>query len=259
MIIVLSPSKTLDFITKTSVEYTNPEFLNETFELILTLRKLTKTDISRLMSISENLASLSYVRYAHFSTTPTLEASRPAIYAFKGDVYNGLAIDHYNDEDIQYAQNHLRIISGLYGLLRPLDLIQPYRLEMGVKLANHKGKNLYEYWKDIVTIKLNALLQSTNDNILVNLASTEYFKAINIKLLQSKLITPVFKEKKGDKEKIVALFAKRARGMMASYIVKNRINTVEGLKEFKQDGYRFDGVTSLKDQIVFIREAIKDE
>ena len=117
MIIVLSPSKTLDFITKTSVEYTNPEFLNETFELILALRKLTKTDISRLMSISENLAFLNYVRYAHFSITPTLDASRPAIYAFKGDVYNGLAIDHYNDKDIQYAQNHLRIISGLYGLL----------------------------------------------------------------------------------------------------------------------------------------------
>jgi len=256
MIIILSPSKSLDFSTKINAEYSNPELLNEALELILALRKLTKADISQLMAISENLSALNYARYTNFSTSPTPDNARPAIYAFKGDVYDGLAVSNFNDEDIRYAQAHLRIISGLYGLLRPLDLIQPYRLEMATKLVNYRGKNLYEYWEDIITIKLNELLQSANNSTLVNLASMEYFKAINTKLLKGKLITPVFKEKKGDNEKVVALFAKRARGMMASYIITNRINTIESIKEFKQDVYKFHETSSSEEQLVFIRESV---
>ena len=252
MIVIISPSKTLDFSTKINTEYSSPDFLKETSDLIQILRKLTKVDISRLMSLSDNLTSLNYMRYASFSTSFTLDNANQAIYAFKGDVYEGLAIDKYSNEDIHYAQAHLRIISGLYGLLRPLDLIQPYRLEMGTKLANSKGNDLYAYWGNSITTKLNELLQLSDTNILVNLASIEYFKAINTKLLHANLITPIFKEKKGGTEKVVALFAKRARGMMSSYIMKNRINTLEGIKEFKQNGYQFDQASSFAQELVFI-------
>jgi len=257
MIVIISPSKTLDFSTKINTEYSRHEFLKETSDLIQILRKLTKVDISRLMSLSDNLTSLNYMRYASFSTSFTLDNASQAIYAFKGDVYEGLAIDKYSNEDIHYAQAHLRIISGLYGLLRPLDLIQPYRLEMGTKLANSKGNDLYAYWGNSITTKLNELLQLADTNILVNLASIEYFKAINTKLLHANLITPIFKEKKGGTEKVVALFAKRARGMMASYIMKNRINTLEGIKEFKQNGYQFDQASSFAQELVFIRESVR--
>ena len=256
MIVIISPSKTLDFSSKISTKYSNPVFLKEALELIIALRKLTKDDVSRLMTLSERLATINCERYANFSVPFTLDNARQAIYAFKGDVYEGLAIDNYNDEDIYYANAHLRIISGLYGLLRPLDLIQPYRLEMGTKLGNPKGKDLYAYWKDVVTITLNELFQSADNRILVNLASTEYFKAIDPKMLQCKLITPIFKEKKGDSEKTVAIFAKRARGMMASYIITNRINTIESLKEFKQNNYQFDAPSSSGEQLVFIRQTL---
>ena len=256
MIVVISPSKTLDFSSEINDGYTNPEFLEETFKLIIALRKLTKIEILKLMNLSENLTILNYQRYHNFSLPFTLDNARQAIYAFKGDVYHGLAVNNFHQENIQYAQLHLRIISGLYGLLRPLDLIQAYRLEMGTKLVNQKGKDLYAYWGDTLTVKLNEVLQSEDNDILVNLASTEYFKVINKKLLQASLITPVFKEKKGDSLKVVALFAKRARGMMASYIIKNRIKTTEDLKQFNEDGYIFNKAASNEDQLVFVRTTL---
>ena len=207
------------------------------------------------MDLSKKLAALNYQRYADFNVPFTLDNARQAIYAFKGDVYDGLGVNNYNDQDIIYANEHLRIISGLYGLLRPLDLIQAYRLEMKTKFLNNKGKDFYAYWGNKITTKLNELLQSKDNNTLVNLASTEYFKVVNPKILQGTLITPIFKEKRGDTETVVTLFTKRARGMMASYIIKNRINTIDGIKGFHENSYKFHESRSLDGQLVFVRES----
>ena len=208
------------------------------------------------MDLSKKLAALNYQRYADFNVPFTLDNARQAIYAFKGDVYDGLGVNNYNDQDIIYANEHLRIISGLYGLLRPLDLIQAYRLEMKTKFLNNKGKDFYAYWGNKITTKLNELLQSKDNNTLVNLASTEYFKVVNPKILRATIITPIFKEKKEATEKIVTLFVKRARGAMASYIIKNRINTIDGIKEFHENGYKFHESKSLDGQLVFVRESL---
>ena len=253
MILIISPSKTLDFSGQSQDEYTNSDFFEESFSLIKILRSLRVSEIVRLMDLSQKLAVLNHQRYLDFSFPFNLENSRQAIYAFKGDVYDGLKAEAFKPDDIIYAQSHLRIISGLYGLLKPLDLIQPYRLEMGIKLTNQRGKDLYKYWGDIITIKLNELLKNQDNNSLVNLASVEYFKAINRNLLQGNLVTPVFKERKNDGYKVVPIFAKRARGMMASYIIKNRIRNTNDIKLFNEDNYKFNKTASNENELVFTR------
>jgi hypothetical protein len=253
MIVVISPSKTLDFSGKSKGEHTIPDFLENSIELLKVLCKLTVSEIAELMDLSEKLAVLNYRRYHDFSIPFTLENSRQAIYAFKGDVYEGLDAEAFTQEDIKYAQSHLRIISGLYGLLRPLDLIQPYRLEMGIKLSNQNYKNLYEYWGNKITVKLNELLKTGGNNLLVNLASTEYFKVLNPKLFNARLVTPVFKERKNREYKVIPIFAKKARGLMASYIIKHRVENSDGIKQFREDGYGFNPNLSTETELVFTR------
>jgi cytoplasmic iron level regulating protein YaaA (DUF328/UPF0246 family) len=253
MIVIISPSKTLDFSGKSKGEYTIPDFLENSIELLKVLCKLTVSEIAELMDLSEKLAVLNYRRYHDFSIPFTLENSRQAIYAFKGDVYEGLDAEAFTQEDIKYAQSHLRIISGLYGLLRPLDLIQPYRLEMGIKLSNQNYKNLYEYWGNKITVKLNDLLKSGENNLLVNLASTEYFKVLNPKLFNARLVTPVFKERKNREYKVIPIFAKKARGFMASYIIKHRVENSDDIKQFREDGYGFNPNLSTETELVFTR------
>ena len=253
MIVVISPSKTLDFSGKSKGEYTIPDFLENSIELLKVLCKLTVSEIAELMDLSEKLAVLNYRRYHDFSIPFTLENSRQAIYAFKGDVYEGLDAEAFTQEDIKYAQSHLRIISGLYGLLRPLDLIQPYRLEMGIRLSNQNYKNLYEYWGNKITVKLNELLKTGGKNLLVNLASTEYFKVLNPKLFNARLVTPVFKERKNREYKVIPISAKKARGFMASYIIKHRVENSDGIKQFREDGYGFNPNLSTETELVFTR------
>lgn len=254
MILIISPSKTLDFSSHNQANYyTNSDFVEESFYLIKVLRNLTISEISVLMNLSEKLASLNHTRYLNFTLPFNLNNSRQAIYAFKGDVYDGIEVERFKPTDIDYAQSHLRIISGLYGLLKPLDLIQPYRLEMSTKLTTMYGKNLYEYWRNLITVKLNELLNTKSNKLLVNLASLEYFKVINKKLLQGNLITPIFKERKNQDCKVVPIFAKRARGMMTSYIIKNRIQNISDIKQFNKDGYAFNKSLSNESELVFIR------
>jgi cytoplasmic iron level regulating protein YaaA (DUF328/UPF0246 family) len=254
MILIISPSKTLDFSSHNQANYhTNSDFVEESFYLIKVLRNLTISEISVLMNLSEKLANLNHTRYLNFTLPFNLNNSRQAIYAFKGDVYDGIEAEYFKPTDIDYAQSHLRIISGLYGLLKPLDLIQPYRLEMSTKLTTMYGKNLYEYWGNIITVKLNELLNTKSNKLLVNLASLEYFKVINKKLLQGNLITPIFKERKNQDYKLVPIFAKRARGMMTSYIIKNRIQNISDIKQFNKDGYAFNKSLSNESELVFIR------
>lgn len=243
----------MDFSGKTTGDFTDPDFLDSSLKLIKILQKLSPAKISKLMDLSEKLAELNYTRYQEFSVPFSKANARQAIFALKGDVYDGIAVEALSKADIKYAQNHLRILSGLYGLLRPLDLIQPYRLEMGAKLANKNGKDLYKFWGDSITQKLNELLKNAHTDILVNLASNEYSKAINKKLLHANIITPVFKEKKGKDYKVVMLFAKQARGMMAAYIIKNRIENTADIKNFREDGYGFNPALSTKDEFVFVR------
>ena len=253
MIVIISPSKTLDFSGKSKGEHTIPDFLENSIELLKVLCKLTVSEIAELMDLSEKLAVLNYRRYHDFSIPFTLENSRQAIYAFKGDVYEGLDAEAFTQKDLKYAQSHLRIISGLYGLLRPLDLIQPYRLEMGIKLSNQNYKNLYEYWGNKITVKLNDLLKSGENNLLVNLASTEYFKVLNPKLFNARLVTPVFKERKNREYKVIPIFAKKARGFMASYIIKHRVENSDDIKQFREDGYGVNPNLSTETELVFTR------
>lgn len=253
MILVISPSKTLDFSGSISDKYTNPDFLDDSHKLITILRKLKVQDIAELMDLSEKLSQLNWQRYHDFTLPFSLENARQAIYAFKGDVYDGLAVEGFGASDINHANEHLRIISGLYGLLKPLDLIQPYRLEMGTKLANKNGKDLYKFWGDKITEKLNDSLEKDGSNILVNLASEEYFKAVNKRLLKGEIVTPVFKEKKGKEYKIISFFAKKARGKMVGYILKNRIKNGDAIKNFNEDGYEFNPKISSDKELVFVR------
>ena len=207
--------------------------------LIKELRKIRQQDIQQLMSVSENIAKLSADRYKSFNTPFTPKNAKQAIFAFKGDVYSGIDIEKYRDADLKYAQNHLRILSGLYGCLRPLDLIQPYRLEMKTKLHNVRGDNLYQFWGDRITDELNKELVQQKHPVLVNLASNEYFKSVKPKQLKGRLLNINFKETRDGKTRVVAIFAKRARGMMTDYILRNRIENPDDIKKFKQGGYRF--------------------
>jgi len=240
MLITLSPSKGQDFETPAlSKTCSKPEALKDSELLIKELRKIKQQDIQQLMSVSDNIARLTSDRYKSFNTPFTPKNAKQAIFAFKGDVYSGIDIEKYREADLKYAQNHLRILSGLYGCLRPLDLIQPYRLEMKTKLHNVRGENLYQFWGDRITDELNKELDKQKQAVLVNLASNEYFKSVKPKKLQGRLLNINFKETKDGKTRVVAIFAKRARGMMTDYILRNRIEKPEDIKKFKMGGYRF--------------------
>lgn len=254
MLITLSPSKGQDFEVALSTSLqSQPRQLNDSQQLINELKKYDVADIRQMMSVSENIATLNVKRFHSFSRPFNLENAKPALFAFKGDVYSTIEKDQYSEDDLGYAQNHLRILSGLYGSLRPMDLIQPYRLEMKTKLNNSRGNNLYQFWDERITDSLNLDLEAQQEATLINLASNEYFKAVKPKKLQGRLIHIAFKETKGDKTRVIAIFAKRARGMMTDFILRNRIESSEDLKEFTQAGYQYTASASTDNQWVFTR------
>ncbi len=254
MLIVISPAKKLDYDTvPAGRKSTIPEFLGHSQILIETLRRYSALDLAELMKLSIKLAELNFDRYFDWTREIGPDNAKQCLLAFKGDVYAGMGAEMLSAEDLDYAQQHLRILSGLYGLLRPLDLMMPYRLEMGTGLPNPRGKNLYEFWGDIITSQVNKALKKQGDEILVNLASNEYFKSIKPKQIAGRIITPQFKEKRDDECKMIGVFAKKARGMMARYIIRNRISEVERIKGFAEQGYSFNGPVSDSDNWVFTR------
>ncbi|MEZ9626392.1 peroxide stress protein YaaA [Aliivibrio fischeri] len=255
MLIVVSPAKTLDYETPLPTSaFTQPDFISDSAELIKVCRTLTPVDIAKLMKVSDKIASLNAVRFEEWSTTFTQENARPALFAFKGDVYTGLDANSLSESEIEYAQTNLRMLSGLYGLLKPLDLMQPYRLEMGTKLENGRGSNLYQFWGSLITNKLNQELEAQGSETLVNLASNEYFKSVKPKELKADIVTPVFKDCKNGQYKIISFYAKKARGLMARFIIQNKISNVEELKSFDSDGYYFVEAESTATTLVFKRE-----
>jgi len=257
MLTVISPAKTLDFDTPVATRRaTQPQFLSRAAELVDDARALTSRDIRELMGVSANIAELNHRRFLEWAPPFSLQNARPSLLAFKGDVYLGLEADTLNEAQLGFAQQHLRILSGLYGLLRPLDLMQPYRLEMGLPFSNRGGKNLYEFWGDAITAALNSQLRKSGTAMLVNLASQEYFRAVRPHILEAEVITPVFKERKGDQYKVVSFFAKKARGQMARFIIENEMNEPEGLKQFRAGGYRYNKSQSTEREWVFTRQQL---
>ncbi len=254
MIITLSPSKGQDFdFPPPPVKATVPAMLEDSRQLIEVLRGYSVAQIRELMSVSERIATLNVERYRNFSLPFTGENARPALFAFRGDVYRGIPVSEYDEKDLRFAQDHLRILSGLYGCLRPLDLIQPYRLEMKTRLPNPRGRDLYQFWGDRITRCLNAELARQKEPVLVNLASNEYFKAVKPGLLEGRLLQINFKEVKNGKARTIAVFAKRARGMMADHIIRNRIESPDGIRQFDREGYRFSAADSDERQWTFLR------
>jgi len=257
MLLLISPAKTLDFETpaQTSVA-TQPDFLAHSQQLIDELQQLSPPEVAALMKISAKLGDLNFGRFLNWHLPFTPDNAKQAVLAFKGDVYTGMNAQSFSKGDFTFAQKHLRILSGLYGLLRPLDLIQPYRLEMGTRFANSRGKDLYQFWGDIITDQLNQELSSSRHKLLINLASNEYFHAVNPKRLNAEIITPVFKDCKNGKYKIISFYAKKARGMMCAYIIRNRIKDIEEIKNFDTEGYRYSAASSSANQWVFTREEL---
>lgn len=253
MLILLSPSKKLDFDTSVDFPSTQPRFLERSKELVSLLKKLPKEEISSLMKLSHKLTELNVDRYQSFSTPFTDDNAKQALFAFKGDVYDGLDAPSFNEKDVSYANSHLRILSGLYGVLRPLDLMQPYRLEMGTKLENQAGKNLYAFWQDTLTSCINEDLKQQGDNVIINLASNEYSRSVKFNTLKVDVITPAFKEYRDGTYKMLMLYAKQARGMMARYLIKHRINTLDDTKKFDSDGYCYNEKLSNDNEWVFTR------
>jgi hypothetical protein len=254
MIIILSPSKTLqridiDFNSKP----TQPAFINQSEAIVKRMRSLSVNELKDLMSISQSLATLNYERFIKWQTPFNNANSYPALFTFKGDVYEGLSANDFSEKDAEFAHNHLRILSGLYGVLRPMDLMQPYRLEMGTKIDIEDSENLYQLWQEKLTEYFNNEFKGKKEKVLINLASNEYSKAINLKKIDAKVITPVFKEQKGNEYKTIAIYAKRARGLMARFAIKNRIINADDLKSFNQEGYVYAQSLSQKNQWVFIR------
>ena len=253
MIIVISPSKTLDFSPNPYHTHTLPRQLSQSQELIDTAKQLTTEDIADLMKISEKLSQLNWQRYQDFKQPFTLDNAKQALLAFKGDVYGGIESDNYNEADFAFAQKHLRILSGLYGALKPLDLIQPYRLEMGTRLQNQQGKNLYEFWDTQVTELINQDFKNDPAPLLINLASNEYYKVIKPKALNSKVLTLGFKENKAGVYKTIGIHAKRARGLMTNFIIKNRLINPEEIKTFNLENYGYNEALSSEKEWVFSR------
>lgn len=255
MLTVISPAKTLDFDTPpTTRKTTQPEFLEQSAALVEDARALSPEDIRGLMGVSEKIAELNHARFMNWGTPFDLDNAKQSVLAFKGDVYTGLDAETLSAKQLGFAQKHLRILSGLYGILRPLDLMQPYRLEMGLKFVNRGGKNLYEFWGEELTESLNRQLPKSGSQVLVNLASNEYFKSVKARSLDADIVTPAFKDLKGGKYKVVSFYAKKARGQMARYIIENELNEPEGLKKFKVDGYRFNKAESTARDWVFTRD-----
>ncbi|NCF17304.1 MAG: peroxide stress protein YaaA [Haliea sp.] len=255
MLTVISPAKTLDFDTPpTTRKSTQPLFLERSAELVEDARAMSPEDIRGLMGVSEKIADLNHRRFMNWGMPFTLDNAKQSVLAFKGDVYTGLEADTLNTAQLNFAQKHLCILSGLYGLLRPLDLMQPYRLEMGLKFANRGGANLYEFWGDSITRAMNAQLKKSGSRVLVNLASNEYFKSVQAGALDAEIITPVFKDLKGDKYRIISFYAKKARGQMARFIIDRELNEPDGLKKFRVDGYRYNKGESTARELVFTRD-----
>ena len=254
MISIVSPAKSLDFETPINVKTTQPRLLDCTNELIDILRTKEPAEIKELMSISSKLAELNVERYHQYDASHDLSNAKASVFAFQGDVYQGLKAETFDEEDLAYAQNHFRILSGLYGLLRPLDLIQPYRLEMGTKLAFDDYKTLYQYWDNKILNLLKSDLEAQEDNILINLASNEYFKSIDKKHPDVRVVDIEFKDLKNEQYKIVSFYAKKARGLMSRYIIQNRIKTIDELKDFHYEGYYFDPHDSGENKLAFKRD-----
>ncbi|EFV40103.1 peroxide stress protein YaaA [Hafnia paralvei] len=241
MLIIISPAKTLDYESPlATTRFTQPELLDHSAELMEYCRELTPAQIGSLMKISDKLAGLNAARFAEWQPNFTPQNARQAILAFKGDVYTGLHAEDFSEQDFDFAQQHLRMLSGLYGLLRPLDLMMPYRLEMGIRLHNAKGNDLYSFWGDLLTEKLNQQLKEQGDDVLINLASDEYFKAVKPAKLDGQLIKPVFLDEKGGKFKVISFYAKKARGLMSRFIIQNQLTQPDQLKDFNLEGYFFD-------------------
>ena len=255
MLTILSPAKTLDYETKpTTRRGTQPEFLQHSAQLVEDARKLSPQDIRSLMGVSEAIADLNHQRFMNWGVPFNLKNAKQSVLAFKGDVYTGLEADTMDKNQLNFAQNHLRILSGLYGLLRPLDLMQPYRLEMGLKFANAKGANLYEFWGDDIAQSLNKAIGKSGSKVLVNLASNEYYKSVKAKSLDADIVTPVFKDLKSGKYRVISFFAKKARGQMARYIIDHALNDPEGMKKFRKDGYKYNRSESTAREWVFTRD-----
>lgn len=255
MLIVVSPAKSLDYETPVRTrKHTEPQFLKEAGTLAKQLQKMSADDLSELMNISSKLGELNFARYSNWETPFTPGPARQALFAFKGDVYLGLKAEQFDAQDVSFAQNHLRILSGLYGILRPLDLMLPYRLEMGTRLENKHGKNLYEFWGSRLTDALNEEFASQRSKVLVNLASNEYFKSLQPKDLDAEVISPVFKDYFSGKYRVLSFFAKKARGEMAAWIIRKRIDSAGQLTEFDVDGYRYSASESTASKPVFLRK-----
>ena len=256
MLTVISPAKTLDFDTPPGTrKATQPRFLARSAELVEDARALTPFAIRELMGVSEKIAELNHRRFMDWHAPFSLDNAKQALLAFRGDVYTGLDADSLDAAQLGFAQRHLRILSGLYGILRPLDLIQPYRLEMGLKFANRGGANLYEFWGESITAELNRELGKSGSKVLVNLASNEYFHAVRPRALEAEIITPVFRDLKGGKYRIISFFAKKARGQMARFIIDRELDDPRGLKEFRSGGYRYNRAQSTARELVFTRDA----
>ena len=254
MIIVLSPAKTLDYsFSEKGLDFSVPSFLPKSKNLVSTVKKLNKSELSSLMGVSEKISALNHDRFQNWSqATKPSDHAKQAGFVFKGDVYQGLAFEKLSKQDINFAQKHLRILSGLYGVLKPLDIISPYRLEMGTKISVAKNKDLYEFWKEEITNHLNKDLKASS--ILVNLASIEYFSSVDTEKLKSRVISPVFKDFKNGQFKIISFYAKKARGLMAKYLIEKRAKTSEDLQKFNLEGYKFSKKDSTEDSPVFLRK-----
>jgi hypothetical protein len=255
MLLVVSPAKKLDFESPVATpKFSQPSLLKQSQLLIDDCIKLSPSDIASRMKLSDKLAGLNAARFGEWSTPFTAKNARQAILSFNGDVYAGLDAQTFNDDDFDFAQQHFKILSGLYGLLKPLDLIQAYRLEMGCKLRNSRGDNLYQFWGDIITNELNQSLQDNDDDVLINLASTEYFKSVKTPLLNATVVTPIFKDWKNGQFKIISFFAKKARGLMARYIIQNKLTKADDIKQFDLGGYQYEPAMSKGNDWVFTRK-----
>lgn len=255
MFIVISPAKTLDYDTPPHTnQYSQPEYLEHSQQLINRARRYSALDIAEVMSVSTKIAELNFDRFEQWHTPFTPDNAKQAVLAFKGDVYTGLDAQTLTEADLQFAQAHLRILSGLYGLLRPLDLMQAYRMEMGRKIDTDRGKNLYEFWGELITDGINQQLKQSGSDYLINLASNEYFKSVKTKLVEGEIITPEFKDWKNGAYKMMGVYAKKARGQLSRFIIQNQLDDVEGIKAFNVDGYAFNEEMSKGNTWVFTRK-----
>ena len=254
MIVLLSPAKTLDYTKEFDVEPTAPAFLADSTKLIKELKTKEPKDIASLMGLSDKLAALNFDRYQTWSAAKKISNdSQPALYVFQGDVYQGLQAETFDKKDISFAQKHLRILSGLYGELRPLDVIKPYRLEMGTKLQNPEGKNLYEFWGNKVRDNILKELKTNKSNLVVNLASKEYFSVVGSLPEDVEVVSPVFKDFKNGEYKLISFYAKKARGFMSHWMIKNKVTNSEELKNFDAEGYKYSKKLSTDSEPVFLR------